>query len=60
VILDLYSRRVVGWKLGQTLEAELVVTALRNALVLRRPDLNLPERFAQKPLGSSLGKSGEI
>jgi transposase InsO family protein len=38
VILDLFSRRVVGWKLGETLEAELVVTALRNALVLRQPD----------------------
>ena len=37
VILDLFSRRVVGWKLGQTLESELVVTALRNALVLRQP-----------------------
>jgi len=35
VILDLFSRRVVGWKLGESLEAELVVTALRNALVLR-------------------------
>jgi len=37
VILDLFSRRVVGWKLGETLEAELVVTALRNALSLRQP-----------------------
>ena len=27
VILDLFSRRVVGWKLGESLEAELVVTA---------------------------------
>src|SRR6266566_3858404 len=33
VILDLFSRRVVGWKLGESLEAELVVTALRNALI---------------------------
>jgi transposase InsO family protein len=41
VILDLFSRRVVGWKLGQTLESELVVTALRNALVLRRPQAGL-------------------
>jgi putative transposase len=41
VILDLFSRRVVGWKLGETLEAELVVTALRNALVLRQPDKGL-------------------
>jgi putative transposase len=37
VILDLFSRRVVGWKLGESLEAALVVTALRNALVLRQP-----------------------
>jgi putative transposase len=36
VILDLFSRRVVGWKLGESLEAELVVTALKNALVLRQ------------------------
>ena len=41
VILDLFSRRVVGWKLGESLEAELVVTALRNALVLREPDEGL-------------------
>ena len=37
MILDLFSRRVVGWKLGETLEAELVVRALKNALVLRQP-----------------------
>jgi transposase InsO family protein len=37
VILDAYSRRVVGWALGQTLEAELAVAALRMALVERQP-----------------------
>jgi putative transposase len=41
VILDLFSRRVVGWKLGESLGAELVVTALNNALVLRQPDAGL-------------------
>jgi len=41
VILDLFSRRVVGWKLGERLEADLVVTALRNALVLRQPTQGL-------------------
>src|ERR1700745_864373 len=41
VILDLFSRRVVGWKLSQTMESELVVTALRNALVLRQPQQGL-------------------
>jgi transposase InsO family protein len=32
VILDLFSRLVVGWKLGESLEAALVVTGLQNAL----------------------------
>lgn len=41
VILDLFSRKVVGWKLGETLEAELVETALANALMLRAPDPGL-------------------
>jgi len=37
VILDLFSRRVVGWKLSESLDASLVCTALQNALVLRQP-----------------------
>jgi len=37
VVLDAYSRRVIGWALGRTLEAELAITALRMALVSRRP-----------------------
>ena len=41
VILDLFSRRVVGWKLGDTLEASLVETALQNALLLRQPQAGL-------------------
>jgi putative transposase len=32
VILDAWSRRVVGWALGESLEAELAVTALNRAL----------------------------
>lgn len=32
VILDAWSRRVVGWALGESLEAELAVSALRRAL----------------------------
>src|SRR5215831_7592347 len=31
VVLDAFSRRVIGWALGRTLEAELAVTALRMA-----------------------------
>ena len=37
VVLDAYSRRVIGWALGRTLEAELAVSALRMALQSRRP-----------------------
>jgi len=37
VILDAFSRRVIGWALGQTLEAELAVAALRMALIERHP-----------------------
>jgi transposase InsO family protein len=37
VILDAFSRRVVGWALGRTLSSELTLTALRSALRSRRP-----------------------
>ena len=36
VVLDAYSRRVVGWALGRTLEAELALAALRMAVAERR------------------------
>ena len=37
VLLDLFSRRVVGWSLKPTLSRELALTALNNALRLRAP-----------------------
>src|SRR4051812_29305119 len=37
VILDAFSRRVVGWALDRTLEASLAITALRLALEQRQP-----------------------
>jgi putative transposase len=36
VILDAFSRRVIGWALGRTLEAELALAALRMALARGR------------------------
>jgi transposase InsO family protein len=36
-----FSRLVVGWKLGETLEAALVVTGLQNALARRDPPRGL-------------------
>jgi transposase InsO family protein len=37
VVLDLASRKVVGWAMGATLESELAVSALEAALQQRRP-----------------------
>lgn len=37
VLLDLYSRRVVGWALRKSLSRDLAMAALDNALICRRP-----------------------
>jgi len=37
VVLDAFSRRVIGWALGRTLAAGLALTALRMALLERQP-----------------------
>jgi putative transposase len=37
VVLDAFSRRVIGWALGRTLEAKLAVAALRMAINQRQP-----------------------
>ncbi len=37
VVLDAYSRKVIGWALDRTLEAELAVEALQMALATRKP-----------------------
>ena len=36
-VMDLYSRRIVGWSMRPDLEAELVVDALEMAIARRRP-----------------------
>ena len=41
VVLDAFSRRVIGWALGRTLEAELAIAALRMALLERQPSPGL-------------------
>jgi len=38
VVLDLFSRKVVGWSIGDSLATELVSNALRQAIENRRPD----------------------
>ena len=41
VILDAFSRRVIGWALDRTLETALTLEALRMALAERRPEPGL-------------------
>ena len=37
VVIDLFSRRVVGWAMGDRINSKLVVRALRTAVAARRP-----------------------
>jgi putative transposase len=37
-VVDLFSRKVVGWSISMSLETELVSNALRHAIERRRPD----------------------
>lgn len=41
VVIDAYSRRVIGWELARTMEDDLTVTALRMALESRKPGTGL-------------------
>jgi putative transposase len=38
VVMDLYSRRIVGWSMGRWMSRHLVVDALRMAIAARQPD----------------------
>lgn len=41
VVIDAFSRRVIGWALDRSMEDELTLTALRMALEMRRPSPGL-------------------
>ena len=41
VVIDAFSRRVIGWALDRSLEEDLTLAALRMALELRRPEPGL-------------------
>lgn len=66
VIIDLFSRKVVGWQLGDHLDAELSAEALRKALARRSPAPGLlfhSDRgieFAAKTFRVLLSQAGAI
>ena len=41
VVMDLYSRRIVGWSMSRRINRHLVIDALKMALDLRRPGSDL-------------------
>jgi len=41
VVLDLFSRKVVGWAMAEQMDTALVENALRMALLARQPDVTL-------------------
>jgi transposase InsO family protein len=41
IVIDLFSRRVVGWSMQQSMERSLVISALEMALAGRRPGVGL-------------------
>jgi putative transposase len=60
VILDLGSRRVVGWAAGARLDQALVATALERALVLRQPAPGLLHHSDQGTVYTSTGYQGRL
>ena len=41
IVLDLFSRKVIGWAMSETMDTALVETALRMALLVRQPPAGL-------------------
>ena len=40
-VMDLFSRKIIGWTVGDSLETDLVIDALDQAIRTRRPDAGL-------------------
>jgi putative transposase len=41
VVMDLFSRRIVGWAMSENIDSQLVQSAMKMALLHRRPDSRL-------------------
>ena len=38
VVIDLYSRKIISWKLSKTMKKELVISSLNEAIMKRKPE----------------------
>ena len=55
VVLDAFSRRIVGWAMGHSLRAQLVLDALNMALTQRRPSNVIHHSDSEYLRAGSLG-----
>src|SRR3546814_6667650 len=55
MVFDAFSRKVVGWGLGEEMTAQLVVSALNMALATRKPDsvIHHADQGASTPVSPS-------
>ncbi len=63
VVLDLFSRRVVGWAMRETMAQELTIAALQMAIINRRPGRGLlhhSDRGSQPGFNQSSQRSCEL
>jgi putative transposase len=66
VVLDVYSRRIVGWSMNQRMTDDLVVAAFSNALLRRRPNPNLVfhtdrgSQYCSKRFGNLVKNAGGV
>ncbi|MCL4286172.1 MAG: IS3 family transposase [Thermoleophilia bacterium] len=63
-VIDCFSRKVVGWSIGDTLHAELVVDAVQMAIRRRRPEAGLiyhsdrGSQYVSLAMGNHLKEAG--
>jgi transposase InsO family protein len=73
-VIDVFARRIVGWRVSRTMHTELVLDALEQALHARRPDgglthhsdhgrqylsIRYTERLAEAAIEASVGSVGD-
>lgn len=66
IVMDLNSRRIIGWSLSKRMTVSLVERALQMAITLRRPDSGVlfhsdrGSQYTSKPFQSLLTKNGMV
>lgn len=66
VVLDLFSRRIIGWSMSDRMTDDLVVAAFTNATVKRRPSAGFlfhsdrGSQYCSKRFGTIVSKAGGV